>query len=89
MPKCGKKVMWENRECEVTSLDILQQKVTLRDREGTNCQVTMEELRTGQASQPTAQEKPAEETHSSRLNKGRPQRQRKMPAKFQDFVLTK
>ncbi len=75
MPKCGKKVMWENRECEVTSLDILQQKVTLRDREGTNYKVTMEELRTGQASQPDAQEKPAEETHSSRLSKGRPQRQ--------------
>jgi cell fate regulator YaaT (PSP1 superfamily) len=75
MPKCGKKVMWENRECEVTSQDVLQQKVTLRDREGTCCRVTMEELRTGQASPPAAQENPEEETHASRLTKGRPQRQ--------------
>ena len=75
MPKCGKKVMWENRECEVTSQDILQQKVTLRDREGTCCRVTMEELRTGQPSEPTAQQSPAEETHASRLTKSRPQRQ--------------
>jgi cell fate regulator YaaT (PSP1 superfamily) len=76
MPKCGKKVMWENRECEVTSQDVLQQKVTLRDREGTCCRVTMEELRTGQAaSQPVTQENPAEETHASRLTKSRPQRQ--------------
>lgn len=37
LPKSGKKVMWENREHEVTSQDILQQKVTLRDREGTSC----------------------------------------------------
>jgi hypothetical protein len=75
MPKCGKKVMWENRECEVTSLDILQQKVTLRDREGTSCQVTMEELRNGQASQPSTAENSVGETHSSRLTKDRPQRQ--------------
>jgi cell fate regulator YaaT (PSP1 superfamily) len=74
MPKCGKKVMWENRECEVTAQDILQQKVTLRDREGTCCRVTLEELRTGQASQPAEQENPAEETHESRLTKSSPQR---------------
>ena len=75
MPKCGKKVMFESRECEVTSQDILQQKVTLRDREGTSCRVTMEELRNGQANQPAAEETPAEETHTSRLTKSRPQRQ--------------
>lgn len=75
MPKAGKKVMWEGHECEVTSLDILQQRVTLRDREGTNTRVTMEELRNGQASQPAAQEPKSEETHTSRLNKSRSQRQ--------------
>lgn len=75
MPKCGKKVMWEDREFEVTSQDVLQQKVTLRDREGSCCRVTLEELRTGQATQPTAQQGPAEETHESRLTKGKPQRQ--------------
>jgi cell fate regulator YaaT (PSP1 superfamily) len=83
MPKCGKKVMWENRECEVTSQDILQQKVTLRDREGTCCRVTLEELRTGQASQPAEQENPAEETHESRLTKSRPQR-KQPPQKHSD-----
>ncbi|MDT8443611.1 MAG: stage 0 sporulation family protein [Desulfuromonadales bacterium] len=81
MPKCGKKVMWENRECEVTSQDVLQQKVTLRDREGTCCRVTMEELRTGQPSPPAAQENPDEETHASRLTKDRPQRQQQQPRK--------
>ena len=75
MPKPGKKVMFDNRECEVTSQDILQQKVTLRDRAGTVCRVTMEELRNGQANQPAVEETPAEETHSSRLTKSRPQRQ--------------
>jgi len=75
MPKCGKKVMFESRECEVTSQDVLQQKVTLRDREGTSYRVTMEELRNGQANQPEAEETPAEETHTSRLTKSRPQRQ--------------
>ena len=83
MPKCGKKVMWENRECEVTSQDILQQKVTLRDREGSCCRVTLEELRTGQASQPEEQENPAEETHESRLTKSRPQR-KQAPQKQSD-----
>ncbi len=75
MPKYGKKVMFDNRECEVTSQDILQQKITLRDREGTSYRVTMEELRNGQANQPAAEDTPTEETHSSRLTKSRPQRQ--------------
>ena len=75
MPKPGKKVMFDSREYEVTSQDILQQKVTLRDREGTSCRVTMEELRNGQANQPAAEEASTEETHTSRLTKSRPQRQ--------------
>jgi hypothetical protein len=75
MPKCGKKILWQNRECEVTSQDILRQQVTLRDREGSCCCVTMEELRTGQSSQPTAQEKPSGEMHTNRLSRQKPQRQ--------------
>jgi cell fate regulator YaaT (PSP1 superfamily) len=75
MPKCGKKILWQNRECEVTSQDILRQQVTLRDREGSCCCVTMEELRTGQAAPPTSQGKPPGETHSNRLTKSRPPRQ--------------
>ena len=88
MPKCGKKILWQNRECEVTSQDILRQQVTLRDREGSCCCVTMEELRTGQATQSTAQEKPPGETHGNRLTRSRPQRQepRKQASKVQKPV---
>jgi cell fate regulator YaaT (PSP1 superfamily) len=73
MPKCGKKIMWENRECEVTSQNILRQQVTLRDREGSCCCVSMEELKSGQSSQPVAAEKTSGESHGNRLNKSRPQ----------------
>ncbi len=74
MPKCGKKVMWQDREYEVINQNILRQQVTLRDREGT-CIVTMEELRTGQANKPAEAEKTGE-THTTRLNKNKPQGQR-------------
>jgi cell fate regulator YaaT (PSP1 superfamily) len=73
MPKCGKKIMWQDSECEVTSQDILRQQVTLRDRQGSCCCVTMEELRTGKANQPETPEEPSVEALSTRLNNGRPQ----------------
>jgi cell fate regulator YaaT (PSP1 superfamily) len=80
MPKCGKKITWQDNECNVTSIDILRQQVTLRDGQGNCCCVTMEELRTGQASQPATAEKPSGEALSNRLNKvrsqGRPQGQK-------------
>ncbi|MGW8313428.1 MAG: PSP1 domain-containing protein [Desulfuromonadales bacterium] len=75
MPKCGKKIMWQNRECEVTSQDILRQQVTLRDREGLCCCLSLEELRTGQANQPAPQDQSSAETHTNRLGKSRPQKQ--------------
>ncbi len=77
MPKCGKKVMWQENECNVTSIDVLRQQVTLRDGKGDCCCVTMEELRTGQASQPVTEEKTSGEALSTRLDKGRPQGQRR------------
>lgn len=76
MPKCGKKIMWQNNEYNVTSLDILRQQVTLRDGQGHCCCVTMEEIRTGQASQPVTVEQPSGEALSNRLNKERPQGQK-------------
>ncbi len=79
MPKCGKKIMWQDNECEVTSQDVLRQKVTLRDGQGSCCCVTMEELRTGQANQPEKTDKPSGETLSARLNKGRQPEQRERP----------
>jgi cell fate regulator YaaT (PSP1 superfamily) len=82
MPKCGKKVMWQDRECEVTNQNILRQQVTLRDREGNSTVVTMEELRTGQANRPAEPEKTGE-SHTARLNKGKPQGQRSQSQKPQ------
>ncbi len=83
MPKCGKKVTWQENECNVTSVDVLRQQVTLRDGKGNCCCVTMEELRTGQASQPTTDEETSGETLSTRLNKERPQSQRQRTGKGQ------
>jgi cell fate regulator YaaT (PSP1 superfamily) len=83
MPKQGKKVMWQDRECEVTHQNILRQQITLRDREGNNTVVTMEELRNGQLNQPTETEKSGE-THTTRLNKSKPQGQRSQNQKSQD-----
>ena len=83
MPKQGKKVMWQDRECEVTHQNILRQQVTLRDREGNSTVVTMEELRTGQPNQPAETEKSGE-SHTTRLNKSKPQGQRSQGQKSQD-----
>ena len=83
MPKQGKKVMWQDRECEVTHQNILRQQVTLRDREGNSSVVTMEELRTGQPNQPAETEKSGE-VHTTRLNKSKPQGQRSQGQKPQD-----
>ena len=83
MPKQGKKVMWQDRECEVTHQNILGQQVTLRDREGNSTVVTMEELRTGQPNQP-AETEDSGEMHTTRLNKSKPQGQRPQGQKSQD-----
>lgn len=83
MPKQGKKVMWQDRECEVTHQNILGQQVTLRDREGNSTIVTMEELRTGQPNQP-AETEDSGEMHTTRLNKNKPQGQRPQRQRSQD-----
>ena len=83
MPKQGKKVMWQDRECDVTHQNILGQKVTLRDREGNSTIVTMEELRTGQPNQP-AETEDSGERHTTRLNKSKPQGQRSQGQKPKD-----
>jgi cell fate regulator YaaT (PSP1 superfamily) len=82
MPKQGKKVMWQDHECEVTHQNILGQQVTLRDREGNSTIVTMEELRTGQPNQP-AETEDSGEMHTTRLNKSKPQGQRPQGQKSQ------
>ena len=72
MPKCGKKVVWQDREYEVTNQDILRQQLTLRDHEGGCCCVTMEELRTGQAKKIDKQEVPDGETLTRRMQQDKP-----------------
>jgi len=47
MPKCGKKVCWDNREWEVTGQNALGRQVTLRQGDGTTRVVTMDEYETG------------------------------------------
>lgn len=47
MPKCGKKISWQDHECEVLNIDILRQKITLRNQEGSCHCVTLKEFQSG------------------------------------------
>jgi hypothetical protein len=85
MPKCGKKIAWQDREYNVTSIDILRQQINLRDQEGSCCCITLRELQSGQAEQPAVREDAAGEPHTSRMSRRRqeprkqPDRSRKSP----------
>jgi len=81
LPKCGKKVSWQNREHLVTSVDILRQQISLRDQEGNSCSITLKELQSGQAEQPALQEQPAGEPHTSRLNRRKQEPRKQEPRK--------
>jgi len=81
LPKCGKKVSWQDREHLVTSIDILRQQISLRDQEGNNCCITLKELQSGQAEQPATEEQPAGETHTSRLNRRKQEPRKQEPRK--------
>jgi cell fate regulator YaaT (PSP1 superfamily) len=48
MPKCGKKITWDNREWEVTAQNILGRQFTLRAGDGSVRIVTTEEYESGQ-----------------------------------------
>jgi hypothetical protein len=52
MPKCGKKVCWNDREWEVTAQNALGRKITLRQGDGSTRVVTMEEYESGHSSDP-------------------------------------
>ena len=54
MPKCGKKVCWDNREWEVTAQNALARQLTLRQADGTTRVVAMDEYESGQAPEPVA-----------------------------------
>ena len=84
LPKCGKKVSWQDREHLVTSIDILRQQISLRDQEGNSCCITLKELQSGQAEQPATEEQPAGETHTSRLNRRKQEPRKQEPRKETD-----
>jgi hypothetical protein len=72
MPKCGKKVCWNNQEWEVSGQNVLGRQITLRQPDGGTRLVSMAEYESGQASadtQPITREAP-------RPPEGRPQRNR-------------
>ena len=50
MPKCGKKIDWDNREWEVTGQNILGRQCTLRHADGTIRTITMDEYEAGHPS---------------------------------------
>lgn len=85
MPKCGKKVCWNNQEWEVTAQNALGRQVTLRRPDGTLRNVTMDELESGQPCEPepapaTAGEAPKPrrqgDSQPRRQGEGQPRRQR-------------
>lgn len=90
MPKCGKKVHWQNAEWEVRNHDVLGQKLTLRKADGTFQVLNVEEFEAGRTqpedsapvdSKPAAQaQKPAAQRSSRRSRK--PDNKKK-PAKEQ------
>jgi cell fate regulator YaaT (PSP1 superfamily) len=48
MPKCGKRIAWDNREWEVTAQNILGRQLTLRQGDGATCTISMDEYESGQ-----------------------------------------
>jgi len=54
MPKCGKKVTWQDQEWEVNNQLPLCRKITLRQPGGTCCTITMDEFESGKVAAPAA-----------------------------------
>lgn len=75
MPKCGKKVCWNNQEWEVTGQNVLGRQITLRQPDGGTRVVTMSEYESGQANEQTA----PVTREAQRPGEGRPQRNRPAP----------
>jgi cell fate regulator YaaT (PSP1 superfamily) len=65
MPKCGKKISWQDHECEVLSIDVLRQKITLRNQEGSCDCVTLKEFQNGRQEAPSDMNKKATENVAS------------------------
>jgi len=78
MPKCGKKVCWQDEDWEIRNQDVLGQKLTMRKADGTLNVVTLEEFEKGrcqappvvqQGHQPPAAEQPAPQRSPKRPRK--------------------
>jgi cell fate regulator YaaT (PSP1 superfamily) len=77
MPKCGKKVCWNDKEWEVTAQNALGRKITLRQGDGSTRVVTMDEYESGHSSDP---EPPAPKAAEQRRPEtARPSRSRPSP----------
>jgi cell fate regulator YaaT (PSP1 superfamily) len=84
MPKCGKKVCWNDREWEVTAQNALGRQLTLRQADGTTRVVTMDEYESGHACKeetPAAKAPPESRRRSEApAQKSRPNPPREQPA---------
>lgn len=83
MPKCGKKVCWDNREWEVTGQNALGRQLTLRQGDGTTRVVTMDEYESGHCNVPEPSAPKAAEPRRApepAAQKSRPAPRRERPA---------
>ncbi|MCM2263737.1 MAG: stage 0 sporulation family protein [Desulfuromonadales bacterium] len=76
MPKCGKKVCWDDKEWEVTAQNALGRQITLRKGDGTTRVVTMDEYETGHPREAD----PAEPTPAEPRRHPQPAAQKSRPA---------
>jgi cell fate regulator YaaT (PSP1 superfamily) len=90
MPKCGKRVHWNDKEWTVASQNVICSKLSLKSEDGANCTITMAEFESGSPAtpptEPDAEDKsgqkkpqakrPAPGRESSSTNRRRPTRQK-------------
>ena len=86
LPKCGHRVLLQNREVEVIEQDILAQRLKVRSQDGQTMNVTLEELEKGepappgkpsQAAQPSRRKPQPAEGRKSKAKPPRPPREEK------------
>ncbi len=76
MPKCGKKVCWDNREWDVTAQNALRRQLTLRGADGASRVISMAEYESGTPENP----EPAPPLRSSRRSGDGSQRRGPRPS---------
>lgn len=85
MPKCGKKICWDDKEWEVTGQNALGRKLTLRQGDGTTRVVTMDEYETGhpheaEPTPPKAAEPRRQADSAAQRSRPAPPREKAAPA---------